>query len=241
MIERTEQNGIVTLRIAHGKASALDLELCTALETSLAAARDARATVITGTGSIFSAGVDLFRLTNEGESYVKRFVPALDSMLRAVLTFPRPLVGAINGHAIAGGCVIAAACDVRVMRAGDGRIGVPELLVGVPFPPLVIELLRFAIAPPYLQEVTLRGGTYKPAEALKRGIVDEVADDALARGHAIAEELAAIDANAFRITKEQLRAPVLRAPRHDDAVTAHWCAPETHANIRAYLARTIRK
>ena len=62
MIERTESNGIVTLRLAHGKASAMDIELCQALRGELAGSRDARAVIITGTGSIFSAGVDLFRM-----------------------------------------------------------------------------------------------------------------------------------------------------------------------------------
>jgi enoyl-CoA hydratase len=246
MIERSEQDQIVTLRLAHGKASALDLELCEAIASALAEARDARAVILTGTGSIFSAGVDLFRMTNEGAPYVARFVPALDSMIRTLFAFPRPVVAAINGHAIAGGCIIAAACDVRVMSAGTGRIGVPELLVGVPFPSLIVEVLRFAIAPPHLQELMLRAGTFKPDDALKRGIVDEVADDVHARALANAQHLGAIDAEAFRLTKLQLRGDVFRraevvAREHDAAVLAHWSSPATHQNIRDYLARTVHK
>src|SRR5438067_8148484 len=150
-------------------------------------------------------------------------------MLRMLFGFQRPVVAAVNGHAIAGGCIIAAACDVRIMAAGEGRIGVPELLVGVPFPPLVIEVLRFAIAPPHLQELMLRGGTYKPDDALRRGLVDEIAPDAAARAQELAQQLGAIDAEAFRLTKSQLRADVFRraealASDYDAAVLTHWSA-----------------
>src|SRR4051812_22503253 len=108
MIERTQQDGVLTLRLAHGKVSALDVELLDALLRELdGVAEDVRALVLTGTGSIFSAGVDLFRLTRDGADYVRRFLPLLSRFFRALFAFPRPVVGAVNGHAIAGGCVIA--------------------------------------------------------------------------------------------------------------------------------------
>src|SRR5215468_11136285 len=133
MIERSERDGILTLRLAHGKASALDVELLDALLRELeGAAEDVRALILTGTGSIFSAGVDLFRLVREGADYVRLFLPLLCRFLRTLFTFPRPVVAAANGHAIAGGCILVLAADVRLMAEGAGRVGVPELLVGVP-------------------------------------------------------------------------------------------------------------
>src|SRR5712691_4929714 len=152
MLERDFGDDILTLRLAHGKASALDLELCEELRNeleSVATAGQARAVILTGTGSIFSAGVDLPRMINAGGDYVKRFVEALDSMLRALFLFPRPAVAAVNGHAIAGGAIMAFACDYRIMSSG--RIGVPEALVGVPFPPLALEIVRFGIPLQHLQ------------------------------------------------------------------------------------------
>ena len=82
MIERDLADGILTLRLAHGKASAMDVELLAAFCDELDAAAEARAVVLTGTGSIFSAGVDLFRLTDEGEAYVRRFFPLLTDLIR---------------------------------------------------------------------------------------------------------------------------------------------------------------
>src|SRR5437764_8628045 len=125
MIERSESEGIVTLRLAHGKASAMDIELCDALRRELAASRDARAVILTGSGSIFSAGVDLFRMLKDGAGYVERFWPALSGVLEELFLFPRPAIAAANGHAIAGGCLLVAACDHRLMSGG--KIGVPEL------------------------------------------------------------------------------------------------------------------
>jgi enoyl-CoA hydratase len=239
---------IEVIRLEHGKANAFDLELCEDLERRLRAAEHAGAVVITASGSIFSAGVDLFRLTNEGAPYVAKFLPALISMLRTLFAFPRPVVAAINGHAIAGGCVIAAASDVRVMASGDGRIGMPELPVGVPLPSLVVEVCRFAFAPPMLQELLYRGTTFHPDEALKRGIIDEVAApaDLEVRSNAIAKQLASLDATNFALTKRQLREATLTraeasAREHDPLVFEQWSRPETHEHIRAYLARTVGK
>src|SRR4051794_33897322 len=119
MIETSKHDRVTVLRLAHGKASAFDFELMEELQRRLQAARDdgTRAIVLTGTGSIFSAGVDLFRLTKEGRPYVERFVPALSSMLEVLFTLPVPIVAAVNGHAIAGGYILSAAADYRLMAA----------------------------------------------------------------------------------------------------------------------------
>jgi enoyl-CoA hydratase len=104
MIERTLYDGILTLRLAHGKASALDVELLDALLRELEEApANVRAVILTGTGSIFCAGVDLFRVTRDGADYVRQFLPLLDRFVRRLFTLPRPVVAAVNGHAIAGG------------------------------------------------------------------------------------------------------------------------------------------
>ena len=234
MIERSESDGIVTLRLAHGKVSALDVELCEELRGQFDQARDARAVILTGTGSIFSAGVDLFRLTSEGAPYVERFWPALNGMLADLFVFPRPVVAAANGHAIAGGCFLVACSDYRLMSGG--KIGVPELLVGVPFPTVIMEILKF-VAGRDAQYLAYSGATLPPEEAVGRGLIDEVvgADQLLVRAREVAERLAAIPADAFRITKLQLR----RGQDHDTESLRIWSQPATHAHIREYLARTV--
>jgi enoyl-CoA hydratase len=249
MIERSQQEGILTLRLAHGKASALDVELLDALLRELdGVSEDVRALILTGTGSIFSAGVDLFRLTQGGADYVRRFLPLLSRFLRTLFAFPRPVVAAANGHAIAGGCVIVLAADARLMAEGAGRIGVPELLVGVPFPAAALEVVRFAVPRDKLQSLIYTGRTLPPQEALAAGLVDEVvaADDLLARAQETARQLALIPPQVYRLTKQSLRAEALEridraSEAQDQAALEVWSAAETHAHVREYLRRTLRK
>jgi enoyl-CoA hydratase len=237
LIERQEREGIVTLRLAHGKASVMDVELLEALIRELDAALDARAIVLTGTGSIFSAGVDLFRLTNEGAPYVERFLPLLRDMLQKAFELPVPVVAAANGHAIAGGCILVCACDYRLMADGNGRIGVSELLVGVPFPEIALKVMQFAV--PNLAPLVMTGKTLLPREALEARMIDEVVDPAslLDRAHAVAQQLAAIPRQSFRLTKRMLRG----MPADDAAAAKVWSDPAIHQHIRDYLARTVHK
>jgi enoyl-CoA hydratase len=174
MIERYENEGILTLRLAHGKASAIDVELLDGLLRELdQVGDDIRALVLTGTGSIFSAGVDLVRLTREGAEYVRRFLPLLSRFVHTLFSFPKPVVAAANGHAIAGGCVMVLAADIRLMAEGDGKIGLPELLVGVPFPAAAMEVVRFAVSRDKIQSLIYTGRTLLPHEALAAGLVDK--------------------------------------------------------------------
>ncbi|MEE8192962.1 MAG: enoyl-CoA hydratase/isomerase family protein, partial [Gemmatimonadales bacterium] len=104
MIHREDRDSVAVLRLEHGKANALDAELVTALADEIDAIRSAdtpSAVVITGSGSIFSAGVDLFRFLESGEGYLDRFFQALIHCFHRLFVFPRPLVAAVNGHAIA--------------------------------------------------------------------------------------------------------------------------------------------
>ena len=248
MIERNIDDGILTLRLAHKKASALDIELLDAILGELSRVEDdVRAVVLTGTGSIFCAGVDLIRLTQDGAPYVQRFLPLLSRCLRALFEFPKPIVAATNGHAIAGGCILVEACDVRLMAQGTGRIGVTELLVGVPFPTAAIEIVRFAVPQDKLPQHIYSGRTFEPAEALSTGFVDEVVApaDLLTRAQTVARQLATIPSEAYRLTKRYLRADALArmdAGKDNDAAALEiWSSAQTHARIREFLARTVKR
>jgi enoyl-CoA hydratase len=247
VIRLEDREGITVLRLEHGKANALDVELCEALAVSLSrlGSEDASgATVVTGTGNIFSAGVDLFRLLEGGEAYVAGFLRALVDLIDALRSFPKPLIAAINGHAIAGGAVIAFACDYRIMAAGDGTIGVPELRVGVPFPSSALEIVRAAVPRAYLGDVVLRGSLSGSREALAHGLVHEVVDhDAVIdRAVEVGREMSRIPPATFALTRRRLAASGAAVDdAYDAEVEALWKDPEIHAHIRGYLERTIGK
>lgn len=250
MIDLKIDGGIAVVTIKHGKANALDIELCEGLAKCFDELRgpDARAVVMTGQGRMFSAGVDLIRLGAGGADYVHKFLPALHRFYDAVFFHPKPVVAAINGHAIAGGCVLACCADRRIMAHGSGRIGVTELLVGVPFPALPMEIVRFAVPARYLPEFTLGGGTYDSDAALQRGWIDEVveADALMPRAMAAARQLALLSPPAFAQTKKQLRQPAVESVARNGAAidkiaTEIWASPDTLGYIRDYVARTLKK
>jgi enoyl-CoA hydratase len=248
MIEVTRRGAVSVLRMTHGKANALDVELCDRLTAQLLefAQSDAGALVVIGDGRMFSAGVDLLRLVNGGADYVRVFIPALNRMCATLFTLEKPVVAALNGHAIAGGCIIACAADYRIMGREAGRIGIPELLVGVPFPVEPLEVMRFTV-PHRLQAMIYRGLTLAPDEALQQGLVDAVVepDRLLDEAVAVAESLAAVPAAAFALTKRQLREPAVQRMRAgaeiDAAVEEAWASPEILAAISAYVARTLKR
>lgn len=250
MIKSEVADGVAILTLTYGKANALDIELCEALAASFTelSKSDLRAVILTGQGRIFSAGVDLKRLSEGGADYVRQFLPALHRLYEAVLFHPKPVVAAINGHAIAGGCVLACCADRRIMARDAGRIGVTEILVGVPFPALAFEIVRLAVPSRYLPGFTLSGATYATNEALQQGWVDEVVEpgDLMESAMQIAQKLSLLSSAAFAQTKMQIRQPVIERLQEsgkatDQAVTEIWTAPETLAYIRDYVARTLKK
>lgn len=249
MIERKDVAGIRTLKLAHGKVSAIDIELGEAMIAEMQAAMDpsVKAVILTGSGSSFSAGVDLFRVVKDGPEYGRRFLPILDGLLHAVLTLPKPTIAAVNGHAIAGGCILAAACDHRIMTEGHGRIGIPELAVGVPFPALPLQIMSARVNDPALRDLVFTGRTVLIDEAKTMGLIDEKCPSGMLMDRAmeVAERMAAIPAGAFALTKEAFYAPILeRAKLLADSnarVVEAWLQPHTYDTIRAYLEKTIRK
>jgi len=250
MLEIAHRNDVAIMTMAHGKANAFDLEFSNALTAALEdlVRSQAKAIVITARGNIFSAGVDLLRVTDGGAGYLAEFLPAVSRAFETVFTCPKPVVAAINGHAFAGGCIVACAADRRLKARGTARIGMPEVLVGVSFPTVPLEIARYAIPPQHLAALVYSGDTLLPDAAVERGVVDAVVDaDALVdEAVGAAARLASLAPQVFARTKQQLRAPAVARMREgkthiDPDVYQAWAAPDTLDAIRAYVARTLKK
>lgn len=250
MIHREDQGAVTVLRFEHGKANAVDIslfsELCRQLE--ILEAQPPRAVVLTGSGNNFSAGVDLFQVVEGGPGYLRQFLPLLTKTVRKLFTFQRPLLAAVNGHAIAGGCVLVCACDYRIATSGPAKIGLTELLVGVPFPVAALEAARYCLPDRLVQSLVYTGRLLSSQEALAAGLVDELAEPEalLEQTVARAEKMARVAPPAFATTKKHLRAAALDRMSqfeltYDDEVLRQWCLPETHERIRAFLAATVGK
>src|SRR5439155_7351069 len=139
------------------------------------------------------------RVVDEGAPYIRGFLPAMNASFETLFSLLKPVVAAVNGHAIAGGCILAAAADRRLMAREPGRIGIPELLVGVPFPVVPLEIMRFAAPSQYIQPLAYRGLTLTADEALHHGLVDSVTDpeQLIAEAVAAAESLVTLPPTAF--------------------------------------------
>ncbi len=240
-----DRDGIALVRIDRPPANAMDLEL---LEEGRAVLDelervDPRAVVLTGRDGFFSAGVDLRvapTLDSEGQ---RAMVDGINRIFAAWYGFPRPVVCAVNGHAIAGGMILALCGDYRVGVDAGAKLGLTELKVGVGFPAVALAVVKAELAPPAARVLVLRAHLVDPAEAQRLGVLDELtpAADLEARALELAGELAALPPGAYATVKRQARGTALewmeaRLRHGDDPMLERWIGTEAPDAARAILA-----
>jgi enoyl-CoA hydratase len=246
VIEIQAAGAVQVLTFSSGPVNALDVEFANELTEAVHELQRSGAgpLVVTGAGRTFSAGVDLKRVVEGGADYTDRLIPALSDLFVAMFCYPGPTVAAVNGAAIAGGCVMACACDRRLMSPSV-QIGASEVRVGVPFPVAALEVMRYACGD-RAEEAVLGGGIYRDADAVAMRLADRiVADNLIEAAVAEASDLADIAADAYRHTKSQLRTPTLARISDgggiDREVRQMWGAEETRQRIAASLERLRRR
>jgi enoyl-CoA hydratase/carnithine racemase len=250
MISMDETDGIALLTLRNPPANALDPEFMEAIISGLdeIEASDARALIVTGEGSVFSAGADLFRVFDATRDDLAYGIKTMSNLFSRLFLFPKPTVAAVNGHAIAGGSVLTCACDYRIAAAGDAKLGFSELAVGVPFPAWALEILRFGVGWKHVRDLALMARTVTVEEALVMGIVDEVvpSEELMDKATRAAKRLARVPTGTYRVTKSALLAPAVERVKalgeeHDNKVVDLWASEEVQLAIRGFLKRTIGK
>jgi len=219
---RDDGNGVAVLSADRPPANAMDLAL---LEEIVAAvlpfANDPpRALVLAGRPGFFSAGVDLKLAPTYEPEDRRRMVSAINAMALGVYELPCPVVGAITGHAVAGGLVLALCTDLRVASSA-GRYGLTEVKVGIGYPQAAIGVVRAELAPHAARRLALGSELLGASECLHLGVFDELAepDDVLPRALELATSLAAFPREIYARTKRELRAATatrLRAAAAED-------------------------
>ena len=191
--------------------------------------------LVRGAKGAFSAGVDLNEVGSVEPERLKHFLWLLDEVTCRLFHWPRPTIALVDGHAIAGGAILANACDIRVCE-DDGRIrlGLTELKVGVPFPPKVLAQVRHRVIG--AERVVLEAGLYPPQTALRLGLVDEVVHGAERWATRKLKELDAIDAELYAETKASFRDGVTDVETGE--VADRWVSIQPR--IRAFLASLKR-
>lgn len=240
-----EARGDVALvRVDRPPANALDPDLLAEAIATLdaVAAAEPAAVVLTGREGFFSAGADLKLTPTLDAAGQRAMVDGINGMAAGWYGFPRPVVGAINGHAIAGGLVLALCADYRV-GATDGQLGLTEVRAGIPYPAVAMAVVRAELSPPVARDLVLRGRLVDPATALGLGLLDELAEPGAVvdRALAVAVEMAELPREAFAFVKGQLRGETLAAAQRalegeGDPLNRAWLGQET---VEA-AARTLR-
>ena len=245
-MEIQTSSGVAILPMRAGKANAIGTAFLDRLSAQLDAVESTRASalVLTGEGTAFSAGLDLPEVAGMDRAALERFIRRFSEVMLRVFALPVPVVAAINGHAIAGGCVLAMQADVRLAAEGDYRIGLNEVAIGLGLPAVVLETLRCQVSPGSLGPVALEGRLLRPGEARELGLVEAVLPPAVlleqARGRAA--ELAALPRPAFRDVKQALRGPVAAAVRRVEREDARrWVETAFTPAARERLADVVAR
>jgi enoyl-CoA hydratase/carnithine racemase len=246
MIEISQHEGIHQLRLARPPVNALDPDLCRALRAAVTAVANdggARGIVLSGGPGVFSAGLDVPHLLGLDTDGVRSAWQDFIEAARALAQSPVPVVAALDGHAPAGGCVLALCCDYRIMAAGEYRIGLNETQVGLVAPEGIQRLMRRVVGAHRAERLLVAGAMVDAQQALAIGLVDELApiEDVRARAHAWLRTLLALPRKPMLATRAIARAELVDALRPEllelDRFIAAWNDPDTQSALRALLAR----
>lgn len=175
--ELQQREGLGVLRLQAGSANALNYRVLEALAEGLKQAQAAKlkGLVLTGYDRFFSAGLDLIEVYDYNRKQMARFLEDFDVALQKLFGMPMPIVAAINGAATAGGCILALACDYRVIAESGAVVGLNEIRLGLPLPAAALEIARYALATHHYALVFYNGKMFDAHEAHRLGLVHEVA------------------------------------------------------------------
>ena len=233
---------MATVTLSRGKVNALNevmVEEITKSFEDLATENEVKAIIFTGSGKFFSFGFDVPEFLSYPRDDFVRYLEKFTNLYTYLFNFPKPVVAALNGHTIAGGCMLATACDFRLMVTGKARISLNEITFGAPVFAGSVEMLRYCAGSRNAQSILYSGAMYSAEEAFQLGLVDQVSsEDALAEdARNVAQELAQKDSSAFRSIKHLLRKPVAQEmiKRERDAILEFvdiWYSEQTWENLK---------
>lgn len=241
-IDRKGPVAVVTLRRPPANAMSIELTEQIARDFEAIAADDGvRSVVLTGEGRSFCAGLDLKSVPGFCDESQRRLLDALNRAFLAVYDAPVPVVGAINGHAIAGGLVLALCCDWRMAANTGFQAGLTEVRVGIPYPTAAIEVVRAELSAAMARELVLFGRNIPQERATRDGVFDEAVEPSELLESAVrkATVLAELPRIGFVKIKRQLRRAsrerILAALAGEEPLYGDWLSEETIAAAAAVL------
>ena len=250
MIVTTDHGSVRELRLNRPPANALSQELIAALRQAVENAPQdgARALVLSGAPGRFSAGLDVPLLLTMDRPALAALWRALYELLRALALSPIPIAAAVTGHATAGGTVLPIFCDYRVVSQGDWKLGLNEVQVGLPLPPIILAGLKRLVGARQAERLAVGGLLISPAEAFRIGLIDEIvpSDGAVLRAIEWCRNLVALPVDAMAGTRRRARADLTELfafplEAELDESIANWWSPEAQTTLRALVQRLAAK
>ena len=250
-IKVSVKDRLATITLSRGKSNALNGELITELDDMLkniSADGNIGGVILTGTAPFFSAGLDLVELYNYNEEEAKDFWKLFLNFTANLVSFKKPIVAAISGHSPAGGCVLALACDYRVMAEGQYIIGLNEVPVGITVPNSIFNLYAFWIGQAHAHRSLLEGKLFSPEEALQIGLVDEVVNPAgiLTAAERKARKYMAMERNTWEQSKLSIRKDLIASTNADqsemlEVMLKQWWSPATRSILKTIIDNLQKK
>ena len=202
-----DREGLATLTMDDGKVNALDVDVFHALDAAFDECADDAAIVLAGREGMFSAGLNMRLVSHLDTDGLATLLGTFARTVHRIWLEPRPVVAAATGHAVAGGTILAMACDHAVAADGDFRWGLIETTIGFVMPYWVIALARANVRADRLDDLILSGATVPPEQAVESGFADTLApvDKVVEVARGKARELAALPRDVYASTKRRLR------------------------------------
>jgi 3,2-trans-enoyl-CoA isomerase len=249
-INVTIKDRLALITLNRGKSNALNREMITELTDMLhniSNDDNIGGVIIAGRENFFSAGLDLIELYGYNEEEAKSFWHLFLDFIAKITAFKKPMVAAINGHSPAGGCVIALACDARVMAEGKFIIGLNEVPVGIIVPESIFSLYSFWLGKGHATRSLLEGKLFSPEEALAIGLVDELVnqDSIMTAAERRIRKYMALEPNTWQQSKLNIRKELITATSADQSdalkiMLAQWWSPSTR-NILKMIIDNLQK
>jgi enoyl-CoA hydratase/carnithine racemase len=237
-----DTEGIASVKINRPKVNALNESLVDELTESFQSISDdsnIRSVILTGEGSFFSFGLDVPEFLGYSKESFTKFLFKFTDLIKYVFLFPKPVIAALNGHTIAAGCMLAMACDYRVMVSNKAKISLNEITFGSTVFASCAEILKFVVGGKNAERVLYSGTMYTAKEARELGLIDEVVSKEELKKTAIevAKEFAKKDTHAFRSIKSLLRERVAEeiGKREKDSIFEFvdiWYSESTRRNLK---------
>lgn len=247
----SKKDNYAIVQLDRGSSNSLNLEMFKEISQvfkELEQDDEVHGVVLTGKGNFFSAGLDVIELYNYDKQKIESLFESLFEAMKTLLSFPKPLVAAVNGHAPAGGCILAICADYRIMAEGKFRIGLNEVPVGIIMPPFIFETYAYWLGKRKAYQFVLEGKLCTNEEALEAGLVDMVLaqDEVLAASIEKVKAYTKFSANTWTKSKRNMRAALLNEFTDFDTqikqdLLTQWWSDETRGILGALVDRLTKK